>query len=98
MMKPLFSARIIPALSYRLTGLLLLAAAASGQTAPDARLALGIDRFEQKRYAEAAANLDAARLKLPQLTDYTSYYLASAHSELKEYGRVAADLPPLSQR
>ncbi|MEO7652557.1 MAG: lytic transglycosylase domain-containing protein [Bryobacteraceae bacterium] len=77
--------------------LLAGAVAAFGQTSPSAKLALGIDRFEQKRYAEAVQNLDAARLKLPQLADYAAYYLASAHSELKDYGKVALDLAPFQQ-
>jgi soluble lytic murein transglycosylase len=96
MMTRLYLERTIPAPFFRLAGsfLLLAATTAVAQTTPGAKLAAGIDRFEEKRYAEAVQNLQAARPKLPRLADYTAYYLASAHTELREYDKVAADLAP----
>jgi len=96
MMTRLYLEGTIPAPWLRLAGsfLLLAATTAVAQTTPSAKLAAGIDRFEQKHYAEAVQNLQAARPKLPKLADYTAYYLASAHTELQEYNKVAADLAP----
>jgi soluble lytic murein transglycosylase len=59
-----------------------------------ARLALGVVSFEQKDYAAAIATLQALPAKLPQIADYTSFYLAAARVELKDFGEVAQDLAP----
>ncbi len=57
-----------------------------------AQLALGVAAYEQKNYAEAIASLQRAAGKLPQIADYTGYYLAAAHVENGDAGAVAESL------
>jgi soluble lytic murein transglycosylase len=61
---------------------------------PLARLALGIVEYEQKDFAAAAADLKQAQGKLPQIADYTAYYLSAARVELKDFEGIAKDLEP----
>jgi len=46
-----------------------------------ARLALGIAAYEHKDYSAAIAALQPIQSKLPQIADYTAYYLAAARVE-----------------
>src|SRR5476649_807856 len=69
------------------------AAHAGDNTGSLARLALGIATYEQKDYSAAIAALEAIQSKLPQIADYTAYYLAAARVELNE-GVAAKDLAP----
>src|SRR5471030_358543 len=69
------------------------AAHAVDNTGSLARLALGIATYEQKDYSAAIAALEAIQSKLPQIADYTAYYLAAARVELNE-GVAAKDLAP----
>jgi len=67
-------------------------AARHPQEAALARLAVGIAAFEQKDFAAAIEALRKAEGKLPQLADYTGYYLAAARVESQEATDVAAGL------
>src|SRR4051812_13699628 len=58
-----------------------------------AHLALGIAAFEQKDYAAAIASL--SRANIPQLADYSAYYLAAAKVESRTSGSVPVDLSPV---
>ena len=55
-----------------------------------ANFTLAVVAFEQKRFADAIAQLQAAQSRLPQLADYTAYYLAAAHLETHDPGDNAA--------
>ncbi|HXM43382.1 MAG TPA: transglycosylase SLT domain-containing protein [Bryobacteraceae bacterium] len=56
-----------------------------------AHLTLGVVAFEQKRFPDSIAQLEAARPRLPNLADYTAYYLAAARSETADYAAAARD-------
>ncbi|HVN04047.1 MAG TPA: transglycosylase SLT domain-containing protein [Bryobacteraceae bacterium] len=56
-----------------------------------AHLNLGIASYEQKRYPDAIQHLEAARTRLPKLTDYTEYYLAAARIEAPDPAAAARD-------
>ncbi|MGA2742807.1 MAG: hypothetical protein ABSG65_35880 [Bryobacteraceae bacterium] len=56
-----------------------------------AHLTLGVVSFEQKRFPDAIAHLEAARPRLPNLSDYTAYYLAAARLETADYTAAARD-------
>jgi soluble lytic murein transglycosylase len=57
-----------------------------------ARLALGIADYEQKDFAASAADLKQVRGKLPQIADYTAYYLSAARLELRDFEGIAKEL------
>jgi len=59
-----------------------------------ARLALGVGEVEHKNYAAAVADLKMVQNKLPQIVDYTAYYLALARVESKDFNGVNHDLLP----
>jgi soluble lytic murein transglycosylase len=52
---------------------------------------LGVASFEQKRFPDAIAHLQAAQSRLPNLADYTAYYLAAAHSETRDFATAARE-------
>jgi soluble lytic murein transglycosylase len=58
-----------------------------------AHLALGVAAFEQEDYPAAIASL--SRANIPQLADYTAYYLAAAKVEAKKNATVQVDLAPV---
>ena len=68
------------------------AAHTRGNTGVLAQLALGIGSYEQKDYARAVAAFGKVGDKLPQLADYTGYYLAASRMELKDPGGVVKHL------
>src|SRR5438045_3155218 len=57
-----------------------------------ARLALGVTAYEQKDYTAAVAALQPMQLKLPQIADYTAYYLAAARVEANDATALAGDV------
>jgi soluble lytic murein transglycosylase len=57
-----------------------------------ARLALGVIDYEQKNYPAAIAELKPLMTKLPQISDYVSYYLGAARVESEDFAGVGADL------
>jgi len=59
-----------------------------------AQLALGVVSYEQQDYPGAIAALERARPKLPQIADYSAYYLAAARVESNDLASVASDLVP----
>lgn len=61
--------------------------------AASARLALGVIAFEQKDYEAAIADLK--RVRIPQIADYTAYYLGAARVESKQSDGVSQDLAPV---
>lgn len=63
-----------------------------------ARLALGVAAYEQKDYSAAVANLRAISGKLPEISDYTAYYLAASRVEANDLAGIAADLAPVRTR
>ncbi len=65
---------------------------AKDSNGPLAHLALGIATFERKDFAAAVTALKAA--KVPELADYTGYYLAAARVEAHDYSEVSHDLAP----
>ncbi len=67
-------------------------AAAHPKDAALARLAIGIVASEQKDYATAIAFLRKIQTKLPQMADYTAYYLALSRVESRDFNGIAKDL------
>ncbi|MBZ5726838.1 MAG: lytic transglycosylase domain-containing protein [Acidobacteriia bacterium] len=67
-------------------------AAAHPKDAALARLAIGIVASEQKDYTTAIAALKKVQAKLPQIADYTAYYLAAARVESRDFSGVAHGL------
>ena len=59
-----------------------------------AQLALGIVAYEHKEYPAAIAALRKVQ-KLPQIADYTAWYLAASRVELNDAAGVATDLAPI---
>ena len=89
-----FSARNIQGVWFnfliaRGLSLALLAAPLCAQSGAD-RLARGIQAFENKKYAEAIADLKAAQGS--KLGDYAAFYLASAREELRDFDQARKDL------
>src|SRR5437764_872886 len=75
-----------------LLGIMLgCAVALSAESAP-ARLAHGIDNFENRKYNEAIQELKTVQPLLPNLADYVAYYLASSREELKDFTQAQKDL------
>jgi soluble lytic murein transglycosylase len=68
-------------------------AAAHPKQSAAAHLALGIAAFEHKDYPGAVAALE--RASVPQLADYTGYYLAAARVESKTAAGVSEQLAPV---
>ena len=68
------------------------AAHAKDQDGALARLALGVVSFEGRDYERAIAALRAA--KVPQLADYSAYYLAAARVESNDGADAVKDLAP----
>jgi soluble lytic murein transglycosylase len=106
MMTQVSSARIIPGVWFNsplgrvlvLLGTLLACnLALSAQSGP-ALLARGIEKFDDRKYADAIQDLKAARTQLPKLDDYVAYYLASADAELKDFAQVRKDLAPFANQ
>jgi soluble lytic murein transglycosylase len=58
---------------------------------PAVELALGVAAYEQRDYASAIAALRQAQ-GLPQIADYTAFYLAAARVESRDFGGIAKDL------
>ncbi|HMD69859.1 MAG TPA: lytic transglycosylase domain-containing protein [Bryobacteraceae bacterium] len=58
---------------------------------PAAELALGVAAYGQRDYASAIAALRQAQ-GLPQIADYTAYYLAAARVESQDFGGIVKDL------
>ena len=56
---------------------------------PAVELALGVGEYEQRDYASAIAALHKAQPALPQIADYTAYYLAAARLESRDFSGVA---------
>jgi soluble lytic murein transglycosylase len=67
---------------------------AKDNSATLARLALGVGDIEQKNYAAAVADLKKVQNKLPQIADYTAYYLALARVESNDFNGVNKELLP----
>jgi soluble lytic murein transglycosylase len=65
------------------------AAHARDKDGPLARLALGVVAYENKDYRVAIAELQAAAI--PQLADYTGYYLAAARVESNDNAAIGKD-------
>ncbi|HMC62780.1 MAG TPA: hypothetical protein VKJ01_26540, partial [Candidatus Solibacter sp.] len=70
------------------------AAHAKDNTGALARLALGVTAYEQKNYPDAIGELKPIQTKLPQIADYTAYYLAAARVESNDTTVSARDLAP----
>jgi soluble lytic murein transglycosylase len=68
-------------------------ATAHPQDASLVRLALGVVAYEQKDYESAIATLRKVQ-KLPQIADYTAYYLGAARVESNDLAGVSKDLAP----
>ena len=59
-----------------------------------AQLALGVVAYEHKDYPAAIAALRKVQ-KLPQIADYTAWYLAASRVESNDFSGVAGDLSPV---
>jgi len=70
-------------------------AAAHSKEAALARFALGVAASEQRDYTSAIAALRKVQGKLPQIADYTAYYLGLARVESKDFNGAGADLLPV---
>jgi len=70
-----------------------VAAHAKDKSVPLARFALGVVEYEARNYAAAATALKAG--KVPEIADYTAYYLAAARVEAGEYTAIDKDLAPV---
>jgi soluble lytic murein transglycosylase len=58
-----------------------------------ARLALGVVAYEHKEYPAAIAALRKVQ-RLPQIADYTAWYLAASRVESNDVSGIAGDLAP----
>ena len=58
-----------------------------------AQLALGVVAYEHKDYSAAIAAFRKVQ-KLPQIADYTAWYLAASRVESNDFSGIAADLAP----
>ena len=58
-----------------------------------AQLALGVVAYEHKDYPAAIAALRKVQ-KLPQIADYTAWYLAASRVESNDFAGIANDLAP----
>ena len=70
------------------------AAHARDNTGLLARLALGVGSYEQRDFAAAIASLRKVQGKLPQIADYTAYYLAASRVESNDTNGIGGDLAP----
>ncbi len=59
-----------------------------------AQLALGVVAYEHKDYSAAIAALRKVQ-KLPQIADYTAWYLAASRVESNDFSGIAGDLSPV---
>jgi soluble lytic murein transglycosylase len=57
-----------------------------------AQFALGVAAYEQRDYASAIKELRKAQPGLPQIADYTGYYVAASRVESKESGGIVNEL------
>lgn len=64
-------------------------------TDPGADLKTAVDAIKGKRYEAATPLLKGLDKRLPQLADYSGWYLATAQSELKNYAAVPPALEPV---
>jgi soluble lytic murein transglycosylase len=67
-------------------------AAAHPKESPLARFALGVADYGNKDWGSAIASLQSVGARLPQLADYTAWYLAAAHVEAKDAAAVSKEL------
>jgi len=65
---------------------------AKDNTGALARLALGIAAYEQKNFGGAVTELKSIQGRLPQIADYTAYYLAAARVEAGDGAVLSKDL------
>ncbi|HWB82892.1 MAG TPA: transglycosylase SLT domain-containing protein [Bryobacteraceae bacterium] len=59
-----------------------------------ARLALGVVAYEQRDYASAIASLQSLSSRLPQLADYTAFYLGASRVEANELAGTPLEFDP----
>ncbi|MEK7405713.1 MAG: transglycosylase SLT domain-containing protein [Acidobacteriota bacterium] len=84
--------------SHLLVASLLIPLAAPAAPAPPAaltQLAQGLKELEKERYADAIPHLRAAQSRLPELADYTGYWLAAALFGSKKYPEAIRELEPV---
>ncbi len=62
-----------------------------------AHLALGVGEYEQKDYPSAIAELRQIRGALPQIADYSAYYLAASRVESNDFDGIPSDAAPAHQ-
>ncbi|MBZ5577132.1 MAG: transglycosylase SLT domain-containing protein [Acidobacteriia bacterium] len=60
-----------------------------------AQLALGVTAYEQKSFPAAIADLKPLTAKLPEIADYTAYYLGAARVESNDLTSAVEDLAPV---
>ena len=84
--------REAPSPAHRSAVDLYAAAHAKDHNGALARLALGVGAYEQKDYTSALASLKKAQAALPQLADYTAYYIAAARVESNDSDSVVPNL------
>lgn len=73
---------------------LVLASTGYGQVA---QLAAGADEYRKHAYSAAAARLEPLPAKLPQLADYSAFYLGASQFELKQWSASLAALQKVYQ-
>jgi soluble lytic murein transglycosylase len=88
------SVRNIPVLWLSLfaAAAMLFVWAAPAATDPLVELKSGIAALEARQYAAAVKDLEPLGKRLPKLTDYAAFFLASAEFGLKDYSRVPRTL------
>lgn len=69
--------------------------ALSGAADPGQELKAAVDAINGKRSAAAVPLLTGLGTRLPQLADYSGWYLASAQSDLQNYAAVGPALAPV---
>jgi soluble lytic murein transglycosylase len=81
----------------RLVAIVLIAMAATCGSATDplADLKAGVTALESQKYAAAIAALEPAVKRLPKISDYPAFFLASAKFESGDYGAVPKTLDPV---
>jgi soluble lytic murein transglycosylase len=72
-----------------------LAATCGSATDPLADLKAGAAALDTKKYAAAVAVLESVGKRLPKISDYTAFFLASAKFELGDYAAVPKVLDPV---
>src|SRR5579862_1821384 len=94
----LFKSSWFKHLSIALAALAMWCLWASAATEPLSDLKAGVEAYQGKRYPAAIAALGSLAKRLPQLADYSDWFLASAEFDTQDFSRVPKTLEPVWKR